>query len=545
MMAHNVDINEAAVNALRTRDPSPELRGGNCWSGFLCLGTCKRGKRIVPASRLQEGSASSSRVSVPDNSSSSVPNQVTGLSPSLLAPPSSPASFANSANASSVQSPTGYAVSLSLASANECSAAGMSFDSTAMMFTIGPYAHETALVTPPAFSAITTAPSTAPFTPPPELVQFTTPSSPDVPFAQLLAASLCEKGTAQEAMASYRASFKTSPDKLASTGLGSCDMEYQTHKSGARTLFKDETLCFPTLKPDTASEIDAAYVASILLSQVSMGFSSPSRTPQPHEEHIINKGRLSFGFEEGLSSILADQQVDTWYQHSHNRESQFKDDVLLAKIQYEIDQPNIINSSLKNSPNEKTVMRSTPEDHINLIEKKDISFEGCSKSEVGTESFVREPTDSENFRQGSLEIYEEAKRRLHDLKENNRVFFGLEDLETSDESKLLDHPAVGADIDYSMKEKLSTLKRLSWCPEPAEQTLTASCKAHACEAEKIETTALEKSCHSYEHSRVDFENQTIFAVENYILSSSSREGKSIEFDCQHIELMSITDLELG
>ncbi|KAJ7521451.1 hypothetical protein O6H91_19G055200 [Diphasiastrum complanatum] len=476
MMAHNVDINEAAVNALRTRDPSPELRGGNCWSGFLCLGTCKRGKRIVPASRLQEGSASSSRVSVPDNSSSSVPNQVTGLSPSLLAPPSSPASFANSANASSVQSPTGYAVSLSLASANECSAAGMSFDSTAMMFTIGPYAHETALVTPPAFSAITTAPSTAPFTPPPELVQFTTPSSPDVPFAQLLAASLCEKGTAQE---------------------------------------------------------------------VSMGFSSPSRTPQPHEEHIINKGRLSFGFEEGLSSILADQQVDTWYQHSHNRESQFKDDVLLAKIQYEIDQPNIINSSLKNSPNEKTVMRSTPEDHINLIEKKDISFEGCSKSEVGTESFVREPTDSENFRQGSLEIYEEAKRRLHDLKENNRVFFGLEDLETSDESKLLDHPAVGADIDYSMKEKLSTLKRLSWCPEPAEQTLTASCKAHACEAEKIETTALEKSCHSYEHSRVDFENQTIFAVENYILSSSSREGKSIEFDCQHIELMSITDLELG
>ncbi|XP_078148045.1 uncharacterized protein LOC144543598 [Carex rostrata] len=51
------------------------------------------------------------------------------------------------------------------------------------IFAIGPYAHETQLVSPPVFS---TEPSTAPFTPPPESLQFTTPPSPEVPFAQFL-----------------------------------------------------------------------------------------------------------------------------------------------------------------------------------------------------------------------------------------------------------------------------------------------------------------------------------------------------------------------
>lgn len=58
------------------------------------------------------------------------------------------------------------------------------------MFTIGPYAHETQLVSPPVFSAFTSEPSTAAVTPPPEPVQFTTPSSPEVPFAKLLTSSL-------------------------------------------------------------------------------------------------------------------------------------------------------------------------------------------------------------------------------------------------------------------------------------------------------------------------------------------------------------------
>lgn len=55
------------------------------------------------------------------------------------------------------------------------------------MFAIGPYAHETQLVSPPVFSTFTTEPSTAPYTPPPESVHhLTTPSSPEVPFARLV-----------------------------------------------------------------------------------------------------------------------------------------------------------------------------------------------------------------------------------------------------------------------------------------------------------------------------------------------------------------------
>ncbi|CAN8273905.1 unnamed protein product [Cochlearia groenlandica] len=65
-------------------------------------------------------------------------------------------------------------------------------------FVIGPYAHEAhLLVTPPVFSAFTTEPSTAPFTPPSEPAHATTssttttrPSSPEVPFAELLTSSL-------------------------------------------------------------------------------------------------------------------------------------------------------------------------------------------------------------------------------------------------------------------------------------------------------------------------------------------------------------------
>ncbi|KAJ0716494.1 hypothetical protein HanPI659440_Chr13g0513361 [Helianthus annuus] len=57
---------------------------------------------------------------------------------------------------------------------------------TSNMFAIGPYAHETQLVSPPVFSTYTTEPSTAPFTPPPESVHLTTPSSPEVPYARYL-----------------------------------------------------------------------------------------------------------------------------------------------------------------------------------------------------------------------------------------------------------------------------------------------------------------------------------------------------------------------
>ncbi|XP_065881903.1 uncharacterized protein At1g76660 isoform X2 [Euphorbia lathyris] len=114
-----------------------------------------------------------------------MPNQATTLAPSLLAPPSSPASFSNSALPSTAQSPSCF-LSLSANSPGGPSNA---------MFATGPYAHETQLVSPPVFSTFTTEPSTAPLTPPPELAHLTTPSSPDVPFAQFLSSSANLKNT--------------------------------------------------------------------------------------------------------------------------------------------------------------------------------------------------------------------------------------------------------------------------------------------------------------------------------------------------------------
>lgn len=102
----------------------------------------------------------------------------------FIAPPSSPASFLQSDPPSATQSPAGL-LSLTSLSVNAYSPGG-----PASIFAIGPYAYETQLVSPPVFSTFTTEPSTAPFTPPPESVQLTTPSSPEVPFAQLLTSSL-------------------------------------------------------------------------------------------------------------------------------------------------------------------------------------------------------------------------------------------------------------------------------------------------------------------------------------------------------------------
>lgn len=139
--------------------------------GLACFGKQKGGKRIVPASRIPEANLIANQPNGP---------QVGGLTnqtAALFAPPSSPASFSNSALPSTVQSPSCFL------SAN--SPGGPS----STMFATGPYAHETQLVSPPVFSTFTTEPSTAPLTPPPELAHLTTPSSPDVPFAQFLSSS--------------------------------------------------------------------------------------------------------------------------------------------------------------------------------------------------------------------------------------------------------------------------------------------------------------------------------------------------------------------
>ncbi|XP_068653114.1 uncharacterized protein At1g76660-like isoform X2 [Aristolochia californica] len=175
-----------AIGSVDTRFRLPERRRWvGCLAHLSCFGYQKRGKRIVPASRIPDGSPSANRANGPQPAG--LPNQTTTITPSLLAPPSSPASFTNSALPSTAQSPSCF---LSL-SAN--SPGGPS-----NMFATGPYAHETQLVSPPVFSTFTTEPSTAPLTPPPELAHLTTPSSPDVPFAQFLSSSMDLKASGKE-----------------------------------------------------------------------------------------------------------------------------------------------------------------------------------------------------------------------------------------------------------------------------------------------------------------------------------------------------------
>ncbi|KAK4434137.1 hypothetical protein Salat_0576400 [Sesamum alatum] len=162
--------------------PAPRRkRWGGCWAGLSCFRKQNGGKRIVPASRIPEANTLSNQPNGPQ--AGGLPNQTTGIALSLLAPPSSPASFSNSALPSTAQSPSCFL------SAN--SPGGPS----STMFVTGPYAHETQLVSPPVFSTFTTEPSTAPLTPPPELAHLTTPSSPDVPYAHFLSSSAKIKST--------------------------------------------------------------------------------------------------------------------------------------------------------------------------------------------------------------------------------------------------------------------------------------------------------------------------------------------------------------
>uniref|UniRef100_A0ACD5TWW7 Uncharacterized protein n=1 Tax=Avena sativa TaxID=4498 RepID=A0ACD5TWW7_AVESA len=161
-------------------------RWTGCFSGLSCFGSQKGGKRIVPAARMPDGNASTNRGNGRQSGSNS--NQTGAMNPSLLAPPSSPASFSHSALASTAQSPNCF---LSI-SAN-------SPGPTSNMFAVGPYANEPQLVSPPtAFSTYTTEPSTAPLTPPPELAHATTPSSPDVPYARFLSSSMGLKAAGKE-----------------------------------------------------------------------------------------------------------------------------------------------------------------------------------------------------------------------------------------------------------------------------------------------------------------------------------------------------------
>ncbi|KAJ0695069.1 hypothetical protein HanPI659440_Chr15g0615961 [Helianthus annuus] len=155
-------------------------RWGGCWSLYSCFGSYKHSKQISHALLAPEsappGPAPSSATQNLNNNAIIFP---------FIAPPSSPASFLQSDPPSASYSPVGLLSFKSLS--QNPNSQGVNSSS---IFTVGPYAYETQLVSPPVFSTYTTEPSTASFTPPPESVHATTPSSPEVPFAQLLTSSL-------------------------------------------------------------------------------------------------------------------------------------------------------------------------------------------------------------------------------------------------------------------------------------------------------------------------------------------------------------------
>ncbi|KAL9269248.1 hypothetical protein AKJ16_DCAP10600 [Drosera capensis] len=177
-----LDTIHAAANAMESNETASaaavvqKRRWTSCWSIYWCFGYQKQRNRVGDALLVPHTTASGINPSSAEGSATGEPASST----SILAPPPSPASFLPSEPSSAAQSPGG-ALSLISISANIYSPVG-----SRSIFAIGPYAHETQLVSPPVFSSFNTEPSTAPFTPPPESLHLTTPSSPEVPFAQLL-----------------------------------------------------------------------------------------------------------------------------------------------------------------------------------------------------------------------------------------------------------------------------------------------------------------------------------------------------------------------
>ncbi|GJM87395.1 hypothetical protein PR202_ga03344 [Eleusine coracana subsp. coracana] len=198
---HNsVDTVNAAAAAIvtaesRTQPPAePRRKWADKLSGYFCFGSQKNGTRRIRHAALVPEPAPQ-RTDAP---ATEIPDHPPPPVFPFVAPPSSPASFLPSEPTSIVQSPRVGAPSFSPLSPNSPSPTG-----PPSIFAIGPYAHETQLVSPPIFSAFTTEPSTAPFTPPPESVHLTTPSSPEVPYAKLLTSINSSKNSETGDIQSY------------------------------------------------------------------------------------------------------------------------------------------------------------------------------------------------------------------------------------------------------------------------------------------------------------------------------------------------------
>ncbi|KAF8694443.1 hypothetical protein HU200_038185 [Digitaria exilis] len=166
---NSVDIVNAAAAAIVSAEgrTQPPLELRRKWTDrlrvYFCFGSQQNGHSINPAALVPEPMHHRTNATT-----SEIPENPAPPVFPFVAPPSSPASLLQSDPTSNVQSP------------NSPSPTG-----TPCIFAIGPYAYETQLVSPPVFSD-STEPSTTPFTPPPESVHLKTPSSPEVPYAEIL-----------------------------------------------------------------------------------------------------------------------------------------------------------------------------------------------------------------------------------------------------------------------------------------------------------------------------------------------------------------------
>ncbi|XP_059285482.1 uncharacterized protein At1g76660 [Lycium ferocissimum] len=284
--------------------PSRRKRWGGCLGGLSCFGRQKGGKRIVP-SRIPEANSLPNQQNIPQ--AGGLNNQTAAL----LAPPSSPASFSNSALPSTAQSPSCF---LSSNSPGGPSSA---------MYATGPYAHETQLVSPPVFSNFTTEPSTAPFTPPPELAHLTTPSSPDVPFARFLSSSVNVKTNtgANDLQTTYSLypgsphSTLRSPVSMASgerelpqldPSIPSSEIKYPGPDSSTSKLPQDSNFFCPatfaqfyidhSLFPHSGGRLSVSKESDAYSNNNGNGQQSRQNKPCKQDAEEVEAYRASFGF---------------------------------------------------------------------------------------------------------------------------------------------------------------------------------------------------------------------------------------------------------
>ncbi|CAH9111253.1 unnamed protein product [Cuscuta europaea] len=272
---------------------------GSRWSLYWCFSSYKhKTKRIGRAVLVPEPAAPAPAAPVVSGNQN---HPTTTIVFPFIAPPSSPASFLQSDPPSAIQSPPGPLSLTAVLSINNAFSPSMASSA----FTIGPYAHETQLVTPPAFSAVTTEPSTACYTPPPESAGMTTPPSPEVPFAQLLTSSLARNrrnNNVRFPLSQYDYQPYTCP--------GSPGSRFSARRWGSGTLTPVSRLGSGAMTPSNGGEPpsrDSYYVLDTQISEVVSLANSDNESE--HNDDTTLHHRVSFELTGG--------EIPTVSPHNH------------------------------------------------------------------------------------------------------------------------------------------------------------------------------------------------------------------------------------